>query len=302
MFLTYLFILVCLFILIRAVIELSQIIVYGTVPKKQVLTRAFERLEGKKRSVYSVEKRRKDPFNTNTVKYIQAALVSLVMFLIGFIVLRSTVFAFMIALLGLLYPRLKTKRDERKRNDLMLMQFREAILSLASSLKAGSSLQIAFKRCERDMARELQLQKDKPMLDALEKINRDVQLGTPIEQVLIDFKNSYPIEDLNQFVDAIIMTRSKGGNLADVIQNTAVSISDKIMIHQEIKLATTQKKMEANILTFMPVMLLVVLLVLNPDYMQPMYETTFGTLLLFLAVLMLIVNFFIGRKITHIDV
>ncbi|GAJ98816.1 type II secretion system F family protein [Geomicrobium sp. JCM 19055] len=98
------------------------------------------------------------------------------------------------------------------------------------------------------------------------------------------------------------MTRTKGGNLADVIDNTAESISDKIMIQQEIKVATAQKKMEASLLTFMPVGIVVILMMLNPDYMQPMYDQTLGTFMLFAAVLMLIANYFIGRKVTNIDV
>ena len=98
------------------------------------------------------------------------------------------------------------------------------------------------------------------------------------------------------------MTRTKGGNLADVIHNASESISDKILIQQEIKLATAQKRMEAAILTFMPVALVIILMVLNPGYMQPMYDTTLGTILLFTAVIMLVINFFIGRKVTNIDV
>jgi tight adherence protein B len=43
-------------------------------------------------------------------------------------------------------------------------------------------------------------------------------------------------------------------------------------------------------------------MVLNPGYMQPMYETTLGTILLFAAIIMLIANYFIGRKVTHIDI
>lgn len=43
-------------------------------------------------------------------------------------------------------------------------------------------------------------------------------------------------------------------------------------------------------------------MMLNPDYMQPMYDQTLGTFMLFAAVLMLIANYFIGRKVTNIDV
>jgi len=301
MILTYLLIFILIIIIIRTVVELVQIIIYGTVPKKQVLTKAFQRLEGRKKSSYNISAKNKS-IKGLASKYIQTILACLVAFMLAYFLFRSLLPSILIASLGLFYPKLKARRDERKLKDVMLLQFREAILSMSSSLRAGSSLQTAFQRSESDLERELQFQRDTPMLDALKKINGDIQLGKSIDEVLLDFKRENDLEDIHQFIDAIVITRSKGGNLADVINNTTESISDKILIQQEIKLATSQKRMEAGILTFMPVGLVAILMVLNPGYMQPMYETTLGTILLFLAVVMLIANYFIGRKITNIDI
>ncbi|EZH65398.1 hypothetical protein DH09_17370 [Bacillaceae bacterium JMAK1] len=302
MLLTYIAIVVLLLIMLKAIVELTQILIYGTVPQKKILEKSFKRLEGRKKSVYSTQSAEERQASKRRMNILQAAVICLILFLLGMMLFRSVFFALLIALLGLFYPKVKANHDHQKQEKIMLLQFRDAILSLASSLKAGTSLQVALRRCETDMTRELQLQKDKPMLDALERINGDIQLGTPVEDALQTFRNEHDIEDIAQFVDAIIMTRTKGGNLADVIDNTAESISDKIMIQQEIKVATAQKKMEASLLTFMPVGIVVVLMMLNPDYMQPMYDQTLGTFMLFAAVLMLVANYFIGRKVTNIDV
>lgn len=302
MVLTYVAILLLLYIIVRSVIELTQIIVYGSVPRKEVLTKSFQRLEGKKKSNYTSISRGNSSLSQKYVNYFQTILVCFVVFMLALFLFRSILPALLLSLLGLLYPRLKSSQDKKRIQNKLLLQFREAILSMASSLKAGSSLQTAIQRCEIDLERELQFQKEKPMLEALEKMNGDIQLGKSIEEVLLEFKNEHDLEDIDQFIDAIIMTRTKGGNLADVIHNTSESISDKILIQQEIKLATAQKRMEAGILTFMPVGLVIILMVLNPGYMQPMYDTTLGTILLFIAVIMLVINFFIGRKVTNINV
>jgi tight adherence protein B len=300
MLLTYLLIVCLLFIIIRSVAQLTQLIIYGGVRRKNELSKAFQRIEGKKKSAY--KEQTKTPVSNKISKYLQTILVCAGIFLLALFLFRSIFPAILLSALGLLYPRVKAARVEKQLKEIMLLQFREAILSMSSSLKAGSSLQIALQRCETDLERELQLKKERPMLDALKKMNGDIQLGKPIEEVLLDFKYENELEDISQFIDAIIMTRSKGGNLADVIANTSKSISDKILIQQEIKLATAQKRMEAGVLTFLPVGLVVVLMVLNPGYMQPMYETTLGTILLFAAIIMLIANYFIGRKVTHIDI
>jgi len=297
--LTYVLILCLIFIIIRAVAELVQLILYGGIPRQKEINKTLHRVKVKKEDS---NKRSRQFFTDVSLNYTQTFLVCLGMFIFGFFLFRSILPALLMSLLGLLYPRIKAARDKKRVEEKLLLQFREAILSLASSLKAGSSLQMALQRCETDLDRELRLQKEKPMLDALKTMNSDIQLGKPIDDVLTDFKNEHELEDISHFIDAIIMTRSKGGNLADVITNTAESISDKILIQQEIKLATAQKRMEASVLTFMPVGLVVILMVLNPGYMQPMYDTTLGTILLFVAIIMLVINYFIGRKVTNIDI
>lgn len=297
--LTYILILCIIFIILRAIVELIQLILHGGIPRKKEIHKTLHRIKDKEKSS---NKRLRNLFSEVTLNYTQTLLVCLAIFIFGIFLFRSILPALLMSFLGLLYPRIKLARDKKRLEEKMLLQFREAIMSLASSLKAGSSLQTALQRCETDLDRELRLQKEKPMLDALKSMNSDIQLGKPIDDVLTDFKNDHDLEDISHFIDAIIMTRSKGGNLADVITNTAESISDKILIQQEIKLATAQKRMEAGILTFMPVGLVIILMILNPGYMQPMYETTLGTILLFLAIIMLVINYFIGRKVTNIDI
>ncbi|MFD2626551.1 type II secretion system F family protein [Salibacterium salarium] len=301
MLFTYLMIIVLIFILIKAVIDFCKIIIFGRTRKKQELPKAFDRLQGKKNSNFRSQQK-KGPFVQTTITNMMTILICFSIFFIGMVLFQNMFFALLLAASGLFYPKFNSKQAIKKRNEKLILQFREAILSLASSLKAGSSLQVAFKRCENDLTRELQFQKDKPMLEELEKINSDIQLGKSMNEVLLDFKNANDIEDIHQFVDAMLMTKSRGGNLADVIETTAESISDKILIQEEIKLATTQKRMEANVLTFTPVFVLVIIMLMNPEYMEPMYNNLIGTIAMFMAALMLIANFLIGRKITNINV
>ncbi|GAJ98815.1 hypothetical protein JCM19055_1771 [Geomicrobium sp. JCM 19055] len=146
--------------------------------------------------MYSTKSTEERQASKRRMNMLQAAAICLILFVLGMMLFRSVFFAMMIALLGLLYPKVKASHDQQKQEKVMLLQFRDAILSLASSLKAGTSLQVALRRCETDMTRELQLQNDKPMLDALEGINGDIQLGTPVEDALQTFKNEHDIEDI----------------------------------------------------------------------------------------------------------
>src|SRR5699024_4462699 len=134
------------------------------------LTKAFQQIKGRKRSSFNPTTKEKSVKGLVS-KYIQTILACLVAFMVAYFLFRSFLPSILIAALGLFYPKLKARRDEKKLKDIMLLQFREAILSMSSSLRAGSSLQTAFQRSESDLERELQFQRDTPMLDALKKIN-----------------------------------------------------------------------------------------------------------------------------------
>ena len=205
-------------------------------------------------------------------------------------------------MLSIFYPKLQRKRMAQRRKVIFLNQFRDAMYSIASSLRAGASLQIALKRCEDDLRKEHITQKEKPMIEEISQINYDIEFGKSVDQALRTFKERMDLEDVSQFVDSILITRSKGGNLTKVTQNTSERIADKISIQQEIQVATAQKRSEAKILTFFPLVIVLVLMMVNPEYMRPMYENIVGSFMLFIAALMLVANYLVGKKVTDIDV
>ncbi len=96
------------------------------------------------------------------------------------------------------------------------------------------------------MKKQLDKQKLKPILLELERVNRDFQFGVSVEDTLEKFKERNSYEEVQQFIDGTLITKSKGGNLTEVIENITSMITDKINVQQEIKLATAQKKMEAK--------------------------------------------------------
>src|SRR5690625_7350767 len=107
MILTYLSIFILVIVIIRTVVELVQIIIYGTVPKKQVLTKAFQRLEGRKRSSYNLATKEKSVKGLVS-KYIQTILACIVSFMVAYFLFRRFLPSILIAVLCLFYSNLKS--------------------------------------------------------------------------------------------------------------------------------------------------------------------------------------------------
>lgn len=299
---TYLFIgiFTAVLLLIYSFVDLLLLLVKGRLPvtkaiRKEWKSRGVEREENKHRLAREEKK-------IQLKDLILIVVSGFALFFLSFIFIQNVFFALLFSSVSFFLPNFQKKHLLQKRRTLFLNQFRDAMYSISSSLRAGSSLQIALKRCEEDLRKEHITQKDKPMLEEITQVNHDIEFGMSVDQALRTFKERMDMEDVTQFVDSILITRMKGGNLTKVTQNTAERIADKISIQQEIQVATAQKRMEAKILTFFPLVIVLVLIVINPEYMEPMYNNLFGNFLLFLAGIMLLANYLIGKKVTDINV
>ncbi len=281
-------------------------ICFGQVPPDDYLNKYYKTVRGEetkktKKIVISPNKFHGD--NINGKKYQQYALVAAVMtFLFCIVVLKNIIFAMILSVTALLYPPHMMKAKKKKRKDLLNVQMREAMQSISNSLKAGSSLQVAVERCLEDMKRILKTQVDKPIVDELEVMIYEMQVGKTLDEALIGFKNRVQLEDVDTFVNAALITKEKGGNLTEVMANVAESISDKIQIKREIMTLTAGKRSEAKLLTIMPLCLVVGLTFLSPTYMKPMYETNLGRTMMTVGVIFVAANYIIGKKIINIDI
>ncbi|WP_066058045.1 type II secretion system F family protein [Robertmurraya korlensis] len=306
MILTYLCILISVYVILRSFYELVHLLVHQNVPQKKLLLNYFNRLQNRERKkgiliekIKNLVFKNEDGQKTN---WVLVLLICIGCTLFGFILFQSVFYTILSGCLGLLYPRMVQKKKREKLQEAFVLQFRDAILSISNSLKAGNSLQIALLRCENDLHKQIGRQKLKPLLLEMKKLNNDIKFGLTVEEALLRFKEKNTYEEVQQFIDATLITKSKGGNLTEVIDNISQMISDKITIQQEIKLATASKRAEAGILTFMPLLLVFLLMLFNPSYLAPMYQTWFGTTLLFIAALMLILNYYVARAITSIKI
>lgn len=296
--------LICLFLaiflLLVSFIELLSLIVKTRLPDRESFLKKWEaRGVVSNTAIQPKKKEEKNQLHSKDVMMI--TVVGIGIFFVGMLFFQNEFFALLFSCLAFFFPRFQRGRYEQRRRSIFLNQFRDGMYSIANSLRAGSSLQTALKRCEEDLRKEHMTQKEKPMLEEIIRINQDIEFGMSIDQAMRSFKERMNLEDVDHFVDSILITRAKGGNLTKVIQNTSERIADKISIQQEIQVATAQKRSEAKVLTFFPVIIVFILMVVNPEYMRPMYENVFGNFMLFIAAIMLVVNYVIGKKITDIN-
>ena len=98
------------------------------------------------------------------------------------------------------------------------------------------------------------------------------------------------------------LQRESGGNMAEVLETVVETIRDRFDLRRLIKTLTAQGRLARWILSLLPAFLAVVLTLLNPSYMHPLFATTTGQVFLAIATVMVITGSLVIKRIVNIKV
>ncbi len=124
------------------------------------------------------------------------------------------------------------QKSEKAREDLAV-QFRECILAVTTFLQAGYSVENAFLECRQDMA--LMYGEDAPICQELKFIKRGLNINISLEELLTDMAERSACDDIAQFAQIFALAKRGGGNMAEIIRNSASQIGRQIELRQEIQ-------------------------------------------------------------------
>lgn len=222
-------------------------------------------------------------------------------FIVGYIFYENLILAGVICLAGIKFPELRTKQIIKKRKADLTIQFKDWLYSLASSMSAGRSIEMAFK----DSYRDLELiypNPETPIMKELIHMIRCIEMNETVENVLEEFAQRTHIEDIMNFADVVRISKRTGGNLVNVIRSTSNVIGDKIETKVDIETTLSGKKFESRILCCMPIFMVLVLTMTSYDYMELVFTTFVGHAVMTVSIIMFAVAFLLGEKIMDIEV
>lgn len=194
---------------------------------------------------------------------------------------------------------IREERGKKVRWELQL-QFKDGLQSLSDALSAGYSIENGFQETIADLS--LIYPKDADILTEFRHIHRQLGLNKNIEELLLDFGIRSGAEDILTFAEVLSTAKRTGGNLLKVIRMTSQSIGDKTDIQREIRTVVASKKLEANIMSTIPVLIILYLWFSMPGFLEPMYTTLAGRAVMSAALGLYVVAVLLLRRIVNINV
>ncbi|MGJ9457682.1 type II secretion system F family protein [Oceanobacillus sp. CF4.6] len=187
---------------------------------------------------------------------------------------------------------LKTK--EKKRIKQFNMGLPSMITSIIGSLRAGFSLPQSLQMVAEESY--------SPIKEEAELVLKKMRYGTSLEDALVEWKDRIPSEDLELMVEAIIIQRQVGGNLAFLLNKIVETIRERSKIQNQIKTLTAQGRLSGMIISLLPVALGFVIYLMNPEYIGTLFTNPIGIGMLIAGAIGGIIGFILIRKITTIEV
>jgi len=234
-----------------------------------------------------------------------AALVGLplAVFLVGsFVTMLANPVAWIVAaVIGYWLPGFWLGRRQARRLKAFNSSLADTITLLANALRAGSS----FLQAVELIVRETQ----PPISTEFARVIREVNLGLTTDEALANLNRRVRSEDLDLMTTAIAIQHQVGGNLAEILDTIAFTIRERVRIKGEIRTLTAQQRMSGYVVGFLPIGLMVVISVLAPSFMAPMFQSPpsllglpAGLFILGAGGIMMAIGFVLIRRIVDIEV
>jgi tight adherence protein B len=213
--------------------------------------------------------------------------------LLPYALFGSPLIAVVLGLVGLYLPFFQLNRKRNKRQRMIAEQLPEALDFLARVLKAGHSFSTGLQM----MADEL----PQPLSGEFRRCYDQHSLGQSLEDSLRETAARVESTDFAFFVTALLISRSTGGDLSEVLKNISGMIRGRIRLAQQVKSKTAEGRFTGYVLVAFPAVMFLLCYTQNPEYCSKLLRGD-GLYYLGTAFVLQMLGLFTIRKITTVKV
>ncbi len=223
-----------------------------------------------------------------------SAILGAVLFVVLVITQVPFYFAAIFAVAGAyLLPRLYMTRKRAKYQDKFLDELPNAVEAIVRGVKTGLPLNDSMRVVAKDTK--------EPVRSEFARVLDQQAFGmsmTEAVQVLLD---RVPLPEVNFFVVVISVQQQAGGNLSEALGNLAKVLRNRKKMKQKIKAMSAEAKASAGIIGSLPIVVAVLVSIVSPSYLLPLFTTPTGQVCFGIGILMLATGIFVMSRMVKFD-
>lgn len=193
-----------------------------------------------------------------------------------------------------LVARSRLKSRAAKRVARLESQLPETLQLIAGSLDSGTSLLLGMELAGSEG--------EAPLADELARVVAESAVGRPMLEALEAMAERIGSKDIAWTVKAIRIQHQTGGRLADTLRVLADFMHARQEVRGEVRALSAEARISGKILIFMPISISAFLYTTRYDYIQPLFTTGAGNVMLGGACLGLLLGHITMKKISKVEV
>ena len=191
-------------------------------------------------------------------------------------------------------PKLTLRHMEAKRKAAINNALPDTLSQIAGAMRAGATFQTAL---------ETMTQETKgPISQEFLLVLKEQKFGKTLEESLDNLAERVQTEEMDLVVTATQISRSVGGNLADIFVRLADTLRKKLEMEGKIKSLTAQGKLQGWVVSMLPFGIIFALFYVEPEGIRPIFTSLLGWMFLGVILILEVMGGLMIRKIVNIDV
>lgn len=172
-------------------------------------------------------------------------------------------------------------------------QLAPAIDIVVRSLHAGHPFQTAISLVSREMP--------DPIGTEFGILTDQLTFGAEVEQAMLNMYDRVGAPELNMLMVSVSVQRGTGGNLAEILQNLAQMVRDRLIIKKKVRAISAEGRITAWIMIFFPFGLYLMIKTLVPTYFDPFWESEYSNIVAIGCLIFLGCGMLIIRRLVNFD-
>jgi tight adherence protein B len=169
-------------------------------------------------------------------------------------------------------------RQAAARRRKIIEQLPPFLESTIRVLSAGNTLEESLASAAREST--------EPLRTLFLSISRQVRLGAPIENVLMETGEIHKLRDIRVMALAAAVNRKYGGSLKNILRSLVQAIRSRDAAARELRALTAETRFSAVVLAVIPIGISLYIAVLNRQYYANMWADGTGRILLIISVVL----------------
>lgn len=190
------------------------------------------------------------------------------------------------------YVYLFVLREKRFRECDRLLP--DAIDLMARGLRAGHALPAVLQMVGEEIA--------EPLGSEFRNLHEEQLLGLPLREAVMNMIRRIPRDDTRFLATAILLQKETGGNLAVILDKTAVVARERERLRGQVRIFTAQGRATAWILCAMPFLMFLILSAISWNTERLLFVDHMGKIAVYTGMILMVSGILLIRRIVNVKV